>query len=85
MNENVTDLAFKSEFELLSGGDKGNIYQWDLRMRRIVNKYKDKGSVKVSSLAFKNGILAVGSGAGMVNVYNFDGKLQEQSGGEIEP
>lgn len=82
MNETCTDMLFLSDFELLSGGDKGNLYLWDLRMRRIVNRFRDDGAVKVTSLGYNAGTLAVGSNGGIVNVYDFDQKMKSSKFGE---
>jgi len=82
MNETCTDLIFLNDYELLSAGDKGNLYLWDLRNRMIVNRFKDDGAVRVNSLAYRQGCLAVGSSGGIVNVYDFNSsvKSSKQSG-----
>ena len=87
MNEECTDLSFLSETELLTSGERGNLYLWDLRMRRISNKLKDKGSVRISAIDYSNNKLAVGSSAGIVNVYDFDStqKYSTSSEGEFSP
>lgn len=82
MNETCTDLIFLNDYELLSAGDKGNLYLWDLRNRMIVNRFKDDGAVRVNSLAYRQGCLAVGSSGGIVNVYDFNSSVKsfKQSG-----
>lgn len=84
MNESVSDLIFSSENELITTGDKGFIYIWDIRTRRIVNRIKDHGAVKSSAVAFQDGLLAVGSSAGVVNLYDFNDEFK-QSKGEATP
>lgn len=76
MNETCTDITFLSDYELLTAGDKGNIYLWDLRTRMIVNRFKDEGAVRVNSLAHRQGCLAVGSSGGIVNVYDFNSAVK---------
>lgn len=81
MNEKMTSARFSDEHTLVTAGKKGFVYIWDLRMRRIVNRIKDVGSVSISSLSLANGLLAAGSSAGVLNLYNFQefAKSNQQS------
>ena len=57
------------------------IHTWDLRNRKCVSRFVDEGTLKGISLASSPGqrLLAAGSDAGFVNVYNHKSALQVQS------
>ncbi|KAA0175109.1 hypothetical protein FNF27_03407 [Cafeteria roenbergensis] len=58
---------------LVSSGDDGMVHVWDLRMQRLRGRFVDEGMQATSSLALAPGgeALAVGSDAGIVNVYDW--------------
>jgi U3 small nucleolar RNA-associated protein 18 len=74
MNENASCMVFSDDgLRLYSSGDRGNVYSWDLRMpRRLLARFHDQGSQNTRSLALAGGqgLLAVGSANGVVNLYD---------------
>jgi U3 small nucleolar RNA-associated protein 18 len=73
MNEGCVDVCFgRNSHELVTAGDRGFVYIWDLRKRGIVNKFKDHGSQTTSALAANSAWLFTGSKAGYVNLYSFE-------------
>eukprot|EP00753_Platysulcus_tardus_P006120 PLAT13993.2.p2 GENE.PLAT13993.2~~PLAT13993.2.p2 ORF type:complete len:536 (-),score=296.99 PLAT13993.2:90-1697(-) len=73
MNGSARALTFTPDSRyLLSAGSESNVYRWDLRMRRCVSRFRDDGMAGVSTLAVSPdaSLLAVGSRAGVVNVYD---------------
>lgn len=72
MDERCTGVAFGSvdSNTLYSCSELGNIYIWDLRQRKIREKFKDEGSIKTTTIAStSSGLLATGSDSGFVNFY----------------
>lgn len=79
MNEGCVDMCFgRNNHELITAGDRGHIYIWDLRRRAIVSKLKDYGSQSTTALAASQTCLLTGSKAGYVNYYEFDEKLSDK-------
>nr|CAB3267576.1 U3 small nucleolar RNA-associated protein 18 homolog [Phallusia mammillata] len=72
MNGSVEDVAFKNGGdELLSFGDEGIVYQWDLRSRKCMSTFGDEGCVKGTTIAVShNNKIACGSYSGIVNLYD---------------
>jgi len=73
MNEGAHCATFSSDGNhLYSGGNRGRVYCWDLRTRRLMYHFQDKGSLWTRSLAVaaQHGKIAVGSSSGVVNVYD---------------
>lgn len=73
MNGSVSDLAFSGDSkQLLSVGDAGKVYIWDLRSRSCSSTFMDDGCVGGTSIAVSpnDAYVAVGSNTGVVNLYN---------------
>lgn len=73
MNGSVNAVTFTPDKNFLfSFGGDGEVYKWDLRTRRCVQRFKDDGCVHGYSLAVShNGhYLACGSDSGVVNLYD---------------
>ncbi|KAJ7523130.1 hypothetical protein O6H91_18G038900 [Diphasiastrum complanatum] len=73
MNGSVRAMSFVNDGkELLSIGGDGEIYSWDLRMRRCIHKGKDEGCINATALtASSDGrLMSTGSDTGVVNIYN---------------
>jgi U3 small nucleolar RNA-associated protein 18 len=76
MNGSVRAGAFSPDgAQLLTSGGDGDVYVWDLRMRRVLARYSDEGAVRGTALAAgpgfgaAAGLFAAGSSSGVVNVY----------------
>lgn len=70
INGSVRSLAFHGD-DLYAGGGDGDIYRWDLRMTaRCLAKFEDLGKSTTSAIAVSTNLLAVGSEAGVVNLYD---------------
>jgi U3 small nucleolar RNA-associated protein 18 len=74
MNSDSHGLCFLDEFSVACGGDEGDVYVWDLKMRACVQRFADEGTVKITCLDAKDNFLAVGSNAGVVNLYDMSRK-----------
>ncbi|MEE6506946.1 hypothetical protein FKM82_007912 [Ascaphus truei] len=63
---------------IYSNCDDGDVYVWDVKSRRCVNRFLDDGSLCGTSIAVsKDGhYVACGSNSGVVNLYNHDDCLQ---------
>ncbi|XP_026204550.1 U3 small nucleolar RNA-associated protein 18 homolog [Anabas testudineus] len=73
MNGNVSGVAFSNDgSKVFANSEEGEVYVWDMRSSRCVNRFTDDGCVKGTSLASsRNGqYLACGSQSGVVNVYS---------------
>ncbi|RZF34083.1 hypothetical protein LSTR_LSTR011653 [Laodelphax striatellus] len=73
MNANVESICFSSDgSHLYSVGGDGHVYVWNVCSRRCVHRFADEGCLKGTSVAISpdHGLLACGSGSGVVNVYN---------------
>lgn len=70
MNGSALAASFADEETLYSGGSEGDLYEWDLRMRRCVRRFADEGSTQVTALSATESHLAVGSSSGVVNLYD---------------
>jgi len=80
MNETCLDCAFAEDSNyLFTVGQTGNIYQWDLRKRAIVNKMSDVASLKTTAISCSKGYLATGTSTGLVNLYSYNGSMIEQT------
>lgn len=67
---------------LFTAGDQAEVYQWDLRMRRCLNKLADEGSFSTTCIDVSpNGrFLATGSKMGSVNMYALNESYEEAFG-----
>ena len=73
MNGTVRAAAFTPDSrELLSIGGDGEVYRWDLRQQRCLQRFQDEGNLGGTSIAVAptGGLFAVGSTSGVVNVYD---------------
>ncbi|XP_028268122.1 U3 small nucleolar RNA-associated protein 18 homolog [Parambassis ranga] len=73
INGNVCGVAFSHDGrKVFANSEEGEVYVWDVRSSRCVNKFIDDGCVKGTSIAAsRNGqYLACGSQSGVVNVYS---------------
>ena len=64
--------VFGEEYYLYTAGVEGEVYCWDLRMRRCYQRFADEGSVRVTSMDVSSKYLATGSSAGIVNMYELE-------------
>ncbi|XP_019398350.1 PREDICTED: U3 small nucleolar RNA-associated protein 18 homolog [Crocodylus porosus] len=65
--------------KIYTNSDEGEVFIWDVKSRRCINKFTDEGCLHGRCLALsKNGqYVACGSSSGVVNVYTSDTCLQE--------
>ena len=71
MNGGVRSAAFSPDgLKLLSFGDHGEVYTWDVRRWACVARMRDEGSLGGSALATCARYTALGSTSGVVNVYD---------------
>lgn len=73
MNGTSRALSFADDGrQLLSSGGDGQVYHWDLRMRKCIHRGADEGCLCSSALAVSpdSNVFATGSDSGVVNIYN---------------
>ncbi|XP_070703390.1 U3 small nucleolar RNA-associated protein 18 homolog [Pempheris klunzingeri] len=73
INGDVSGVAFSHDgSKVFANSEEGEVYVWDMRSSRCVNRFTDDGCVTGTSIATsQNGqYLACGSQAGVVNVYS---------------
>ena len=76
MEGSVRAVAFSSDSNtLISSGDAGEVFHWDLRTRRCKRRHFNIGMSPTSAIAFSpaggsSGSFAVGSRSGIVNAYD---------------
>ncbi|XP_021413293.2 U3 small nucleolar RNA-associated protein 18 homolog [Oncorhynchus mykiss] len=73
INGNVVGVAFSHDgSKVFTNSEEGEVYIWDMRSSKCLNRFTDDGCVSGTSMAAsKNGqYLACGSAAGVVNVYS---------------
>lgn len=78
LNGEVSGVAFSSDGNtVFSSSEDGEVFVWDLRSSRCLNRFTDDGCVKSTSMAASpNGrYLATGSQSGVVNIYPVDSCL----------
>jgi U3 small nucleolar RNA-associated protein 18 len=73
MNGSAQAASFADEETIYSGGSEGDVYEWDLRMRRCVRRFADEGSSHVTAMSATASHLACGSSSGVVNLYDRKG------------
>ena len=70
MNGAIRNLSFTPDSKyLLSSGEDGDLYTWDMRTFRCINRHKDEGCVRATALAAGSKFYASGSNDGVVNLY----------------
>ena len=59
---------------LFAATEDGQLYQWDLATRKVVESFNDLGSLKTTSLDFSedNKYLVTGNSVGIANLYGFN-------------
>jgi len=75
MNSDVHCATFSPNGKtILTGGEGGDVYVWDVGTRRCISRYHDDGSLKISAISVSNNSVyeAVGSSSGVVNIYRSD-------------
>ncbi|XP_008285805.1 U3 small nucleolar RNA-associated protein 18 homolog isoform X1 [Stegastes partitus] len=73
INGDVSGVALSPDgSKIFANSEEGEVYVFDLRSSRCVNKFSDDGCVRASSIAAsRNGqYLACGSQSGVVNIYS---------------
>uniref|UniRef100_A0A3B4YDN1 U3 small nucleolar RNA-associated protein 18 homolog n=1 Tax=Seriola lalandi dorsalis TaxID=1841481 RepID=A0A3B4YDN1_SERLL len=73
INGDVCGVAFSHDSgKVFINSEEGEVYVWDMRSSRCVNRFADDGCVKGTSIAAsRNGqYLACGSQSGVVNIYS---------------
>lgn len=79
MNGKAIKAAFTADSsKIFSSSSDGEVYVWDVKSRRCLNRFQDDGSLCETSLALsKNGhFVSCGSSSGVVNIYNYEDCLQ---------
>uniref|UniRef100_A0A672H219 U3 small nucleolar RNA-associated protein 18 homolog n=1 Tax=Salarias fasciatus TaxID=181472 RepID=A0A672H219_SALFA len=82
INGDVTGVAFSQDGgKVFVNSEEGEVYVWDLRSSRCVNRFTDDGCVRSTSIAASpNGhFLACGSQSGVVNIYSQESCLNSSS------
>nr|XP_020478820.1 U3 small nucleolar RNA-associated protein 18 homolog [Monopterus albus] len=82
INGDVSGVAFSNDgSKVFASSEEGEVYVWDMRSSRCVNRFTDDGCVKGTSIATScNGqYLACGSQSGVVNVYSQEACLNSAS------
>ncbi|XP_072530820.1 U3 small nucleolar RNA-associated protein 18 homolog [Salminus brasiliensis] len=80
INGNVCATAFTGDgSKIFTNSDEGEVFIWDVRSSKCVNKFVDDGCVRGTSLAVsRDGLyVACGSQSGVVNVYSQKTCLQD--------
>ncbi|XP_043940869.1 U3 small nucleolar RNA-associated protein 18 homolog [Protopterus annectens] len=80
INGHVTGAVFSPDgSKIYSHSDEGEVYIWDVKSRRCLNRFTDEGCLCGTSITVsKNGqYVACGSSSGVVNVYTHDDCLRE--------
>ncbi|KAL3805339.1 hypothetical protein HJC23_009046 [Cyclotella cryptica] len=71
MNGSVRAIAFSTDGEYVMGsGSDGDIYKWNVKSRRCVERFHNEDGTITSSLAASKSIMAVGAESGVVNLYD---------------
>ncbi|XP_017309879.1 U3 small nucleolar RNA-associated protein 18 homolog [Ictalurus punctatus] len=73
VNGNVCAAAFNSDSsKIFTNSEEGEVYIWDVRSSKCVNRFADDGCVTATSLAVSKDdrYLACGSQSGVVNIYS---------------
>jgi len=81
MNGSVRAASFSYDgSELVTGGDEGCLYFWDMRTHRCSMKMEDDGALKTSCIGSSSDgkYWATGSDSGIVNIYDAKNKQANQ-------
>ena len=72
MNGAIRSCAYSSDGNnMYTSGTDGQVYNWDLRTRKCMDRHVDEGCVRATSLSVSpnGGLYACGSASGCVNLY----------------
>ncbi|XP_018605179.2 U3 small nucleolar RNA-associated protein 18 homolog [Scleropages formosus] len=78
----VTGAAFSLDgSKIYTCSDEGEVFIWDVKSRKCLNRLTDDGSLKGTSIAVSRSgqYLACGSQSGVVNIYSHDACLKEST------
>lgn len=71
MNGSVRAISFSKDGEqVLGSGSDGDVYRWDLRTRRCIERFSNQDGTISSFVAASSRHLAVGAESGVVNLYS---------------
>jgi U3 small nucleolar RNA-associated protein 18 len=71
MNGSVRAITFTPDGEyILGSGSDGDVYRWELKSRRCVERFPNEDGTITSSLSASMKHLAVGAESGVVNLYS---------------
>lgn len=71
MNGSVRAITFSKDSEYIMGsGSDGDVYKWNVKSRRCVERFHNEDGTITSSLAASKDVLAVGAESGVVNLYD---------------
>ncbi|XP_072259469.1 U3 small nucleolar RNA-associated protein 18 homolog isoform X2 [Pyxicephalus adspersus] len=82
INGKAMKAAFTADCsKIFSSSSDGEVYIWDVKSRRCLNRFQDDGSLCGTSLALsKDGrFVSCGSSTGVVNVYKYEDCLQNKN------
>ena len=86
MNENINNILISKDSNYLySTGNEGNVYIFDLRKRRPLNIFQDKGSFNTIDLDISNDYFVTSNSSGVVNFYDSNSILNSSSSNTIQP
>lgn len=69
LNGTVRSICFSGEHEVLASGCDGDVYRFDMRTRRCVERFVNQDGSKTTYLAASDRHMAVGAYSGVVNLY----------------
>ena len=71
LNGSVRTIAFSpgSGQHILASGSDGDVYRWDIKSRKCLERFSNVDGTSCSALAVSEQHLAVGSHSGVVNLY----------------
>ena len=75
LNSECSSCVFSPDNRyLFASTEDGNIYQWDLNMRKVVEMFHDVGSMKTTCMDFAgdSSYLASGTSSGIANLYRYN-------------
>mmetsp|Transcript_26198 Transcript_26198/g.25053 ORF Transcript_26198/g.25053 Transcript_26198/m.25053 type:complete len:606 (-) Transcript_26198:36-1853(-) len=71
INGSVRALAFTPDGDfLLASGSDSEVYRWDIRSKRCVDRFRNEDGTITSALSVSSRFLAVGAESGVVNIYD---------------
>jgi U3 small nucleolar RNA-associated protein 18 len=70
LNGSVRAITFTPDSsEIMASGSDGDVYRWDLRSSKCLERFTNQDGTITSSLAASSRLLAVGAESGVVNLY----------------